>query len=164
MRENLFGLGVSEENQIVPARHAKAKTARSEIGREADLIGAGARERIARVESLGNIGDGAGVVHSQREDRNAIERLTRRNHACVAENPAARLEADDVGEPSGNATRACGIGAEREADLSRTKLRPPNPSSIRPVSCARRRDWERLRAGSERPRDPVQADRGSSCR
>jgi hypothetical protein len=62
---------------------------------------------------------GEGVVHGEREQRDAVEGAASGHDARGRHEPEARLEADDVAQPRRHAAGAGGVAAERERHEAR---------------------------------------------
>jgi hypothetical protein len=102
---------VAEEQPLTGKRRAdphcrghraqRAEGARARIG----IGGVGAGHHLKR---------GEGVIHGEREQRDAVERAAGGHDARGRNQPEARLEADDVAQPRRHAAGAGGVAAERE--------------------------------------------------
>jgi hypothetical protein len=108
-------IAVTKEFQGVVAGDAKTEAGWSRPRREPNVVRVRAREGIAVVEPASHLGHLGGVLDGEREHRHAVERTASGDDARRREDPARRLEADDVGEGGRNAAGAGGVRAEREA-------------------------------------------------
>ena len=102
---------VAEEQALTGKRHAEPQPFRHRPG---TIRQSRPRGRFVRIRSGNDTQHRRRIVDRQRKQRDAIERAAGRHHARVRDEPAARLQADDVGEGGRYAPRSGGIRAERK--------------------------------------------------